>query len=78
MKRNITKAIKIADFLIDAHIKNAKGMEELVKDWTTDSKGLGLEIASTHRDVASCIDIIKELLLQSEKPKEKKIVKAIT
>lgn len=74
MKRNIAKAIKIADHLIDAHIKNAKGMEELVKNWTTESKGLGLEIASTHRDVASCIEIIKELL--KEKPKEKKIVKA--
>lgn len=75
MKRNITRAIKIADYLIDAHIKNANGMEELVKNWTTDSKGLGLEIASVHRDVASCIGIIKELLEQ--KPKEK-IVKAIT
>ena len=78
MKRNITKAIKIADYLIDAHNKNANGIEELVKEWTTDSKGLGLVIASTHRDVASCIDIIKELLLQNEKPKEKKkIVKII-
>ncbi len=74
VKRNITKAIKIADYLIEAHIKNAKGMEELVKDWTTESKGLGLEIASVHRDVASCIEMIIELL--NEKPKEKKIVKA--
>jgi len=80
VKRNITKAIKIADYLIEAHIKNADGIEELVKNWTTDNtnttKGLGLEIASVHRDVASCIEIIKELLEQ--KPKEKKIVKAIT
>lgn len=74
MKRNITKAIKIADYLIDAHIRNANGMEELVKNWTTDSKGLGLEIASVHRDVAKCIEVIKELLEQ--KPKEK-IVKTI-
>ena len=73
MKRNVAKAIKVADFLIAAHLKNAKGMEELVKDWTSDSKGLGLEIASVSRDVASCIIIIKELLV--EKPKEKKIVK---
>jgi len=72
VKRNIIKAIKIADHLIDAHIKNAKGMEELVKNWTTESKGLGLEIASVHRDVATCIEMIKELL--NEKPKEKKIV----
>ena len=69
MKRNITKAIKIADYLIDIHIKNANGMEELVKNWNTDSKELGLEIASVHRDVAKCIELIKELL--SEKPKEK-------
>ena len=75
MKRNITKAIKIADYLIDAHIRNANGMEELVKNWTTDSKGLGFEIASVHRDVAKCIVMIKELL--TEKPKEK-IVKAHT
>lgn len=74
MKRNITKAIKIEDFLIDAHIKHAKGMEELVKDWSRGSKDLGLTIASAHREVASCIDMIKELLEQ--KPKEK-IVKII-
>ena len=76
MKRNITKAIKIADHLIEAHLKNAKGMEALVKDWTTESKGLGLEIASVHRDVAKCIGMIKDLLEQ--KPKEKQIVKAIS
>ena len=70
MKKNITKAIKIADHLIKIHIKNADGMEELVKSWTTSSKGLGLEIAAVHRDVASCIGMIKELLEQ--KPKEKK------
>ena len=70
MKRNVAKAIKIADYLVQAHLKNAKGMEELVKDWTTESKGLALEIASVHRDVASCIEMITELL------KEKKIVKA--
>ncbi len=75
VKRNITKAIKIADYLINVHIKNANGMEELVKDWTTNSKGLGLEIASVHRDVAACIGMIKDLLEQ--KPKEKQIVKAI-
>ena len=75
MKRNITKAIKIADYLIVAHIKNADGMEELVKNWTSDSKGLGLEIASVHRDVARCIEMIKELL--SEKPKGE-IVKTIS
>ncbi len=74
MKRNVAKAIKVADYLIEAHLKNAKGMEEMVQNWTTESKGLGLEIASVNRDVASCIEIIKDLL--TEKPKEKKIVKA--
>ncbi len=51
-------------------------MEELVKNWTAEGKGLGLEIASVHRDVALCIGMIKELL--TEKPKEKKLVKAHT
>ena len=74
--KQIAKAVKIADHLIKAHIKNADGMEELVKNWTTNSKGLGLEIASVHRDVAVCIGFIKELL--TEKPKEKKLVKAHT
>ncbi len=73
--KQIAKAVKIADYLIVAHIKNADGMEELVKDWTTNSKGLGLEIASVYRDVAECIGFIKELLT---KPKEKKLVKAHT
>ena len=72
MQKNIKKAITIADYLIEAHIKNAAGMEELVKNWTTGSKGLGLEIASVHRDVAKCIEMIKECL--EEKPKRSKIV----
>ena len=75
MKRNITKAIKIADYLIEAHIKNANGMEELVKNWTTSSKDLGLGIASVHRDVAKCIEQIVKALQPT--PKEKKLVKAI-
>lgn len=74
MKKNITKAIKIADYLIDAHIRNANGMEELVKNWTSSSKELGLEIVAVHRSVADCIEMIKELLV--ENPKERKIVKA--
>jgi len=65
----------MADYLIDAHIRNANGIEELVKNWTADPKGLGLEIASVHRDVAKCIEVIKELL--TEKPKGK-IVKTIS
>jgi len=76
VKRNIAKAIMITDYLIDAHIKNAKGIEDLVKNWSSEKsgKGLALTIASVHRDVASCIEIIQELL--KEKPKEKKIGKA--
>lgn len=73
MEKNIKKAIKIADYLIEAHIRNAAGMEELVKNWTTGSKGLGLEIASVHRDVAKCIELIKECL-EVKKTKRSKIV----
>ena len=79
MKKNIAKAIKIADYLINAHNKNANGMEELVKNWNKPILGnqeLGLEIASVHRSVAEAIGYIKELL--EEKPKEKKIVKTVT
>ena len=79
MKKNITKAIYIADYLIVAHNKNAKGIEKLAKEWNgenTKSKELGLEIASVHRAVAVAIGYIKELL--EEKSKEKKIVKAVT
>ena len=77
MKRNIPKAIKIANYLIAAHYKNADGMEELVKNWRTDTRDLGLEIASVHRDVASCIEQIVAAL-QPTTPKEKKLVKAIS
>ena len=77
MKRDIPKAIKIANYLIKAHYKNANGMEEMVKDWKTDTKGLGLEIASVHRDVAKCIEQIVEAL-QPNTPKEKKLVNTIS
>lgn len=72
MPQNIKRAIKIADYLIMAHIKNASGMEELVKNWSSDSKGLGLEIASVHRDVAKCIEELKNCLI--EKPKKRRKV----
>jgi len=78
VKRNITKAIYIADYLIDAHNRNAKGIEKLVKEWnnkTTGSQELGLEIASVHRSVAVAIGYIKELL--EKESKERKIVKAV-
>jgi len=66
----------IANGLIDIHYKRADGMEELVKDWTTNSKDLGLSIASTHRDVAKCIEqIVLALQPPVARPKEKKLVK---
>lgn len=71
MPQNIKKAIKIADYLITAHIKNAAGMEELVKDWKTDTAGLGLEIAAVHRDVAKCIDELKNCLIETPKKRRK-------
>lgn len=71
MAQNIKKAIKIADYLIVAHIKNADGMEELVKNWTTDSRGLGLEIASVHRDVAKCIEELKKCLIKKPNTRRK-------
>ena len=77
MKRDIPKAIKIANHLIVAHYKNADGMEELVKNWRVDTRDLGLEIASVHRDVAKCIEQIVKAL-QPITPKEKKLVKAIS
>lgn len=73
MKKNIAKAIKIADSLIVSHIKNADGMENLAKEWTEGSKGLALEIASVHRDVAKCLQMISDLL--QERPKRRKIAK---
>jgi len=77
VKRDIPKAITIANHLIAAHYKNADGMVELVQNWTTESKGLGLEIASVHRDVAKCIEQIVKAL-QPITAKEKKLVKAIS
>ena len=77
MKRNIPRAIKIADFLISAHYKNATGMENLVKDWNTGTRDLGFEIASVHRDVAKCIEQIRDALQPTTPTKEKKLVKRI-
>lgn len=76
LKRDIPKAVKIANYLITIHNKHANGMEELVKNWNTNSKDLGLEIASVHRDVAKCIEEIVKAL-QPIAPKEKKLVKVI-
>ncbi len=67
MHKNHKDAIGILDGLIIAHIKNSKGLEDMVKDWTSDSKGLGMAIASVHEDVAKCLFVVKKLL--EEKPK---------
>ena len=62
MRKNIQTAIKITDGLIEAHLKNAKGMRKLVDSWNAGTKDLGLEIASVHEDVAKCLITIKNLL----------------
>ena len=67
MKKNIQIAIEITDELIKAHLKNSQGIRDLVNNWTSDTKGLGIAIASTHEDVAKCLFVIKKYL--EEKPK---------
>jgi hypothetical protein len=67
VKKNIKKAIKILDYLIDAHKRNSNGINNLIKDWNSDARGLGESIASTHEDVAKCLVIVKECI--EEKPK---------
>ncbi|KKK72422.1 hypothetical protein LCGC14_2904050 [marine sediment metagenome] len=67
MKKNIQIAIEITDGLIKAHIKNSQGIRDLINDWNSDTKELGLSIASVHEDVAKCLLVIKKYL--EEKPK---------
>ena len=67
MKKNIQIAIEITDGLIKAHLKNSQGSRDLINDWNSDTKGLGLVIASVHEDVAQCLVVIKKYL--EEKPK---------
>ncbi len=71
MAKNIQKAIKIADCLVASHYKNANNIENLVKNWSGGPKELALEISSTHREVAICIQLIIDCL--KEKPKRRKI-----
>lgn len=59
---NIKTAIKITDGLILAHLKSSKGLKNLVKDWTTSSKDLGITIAEVHDNVTECLFVIKKLL----------------
>ena len=68
MKKNIKTAIKIIDMLVESHLKNADGIEKLTRDWNDEGpKGIGRSIASTHKDVAECLLVIKKFL--EEKPK---------
>lgn len=68
MKKNIKTAIKIIDTLVEAHLKNADGIEKLTRDWNDEGpKGIGTSIVSTHKDVAKCLLLIKKYI--EEKPK---------
>ena len=65
---NYAKAIRICDYLIKSHNKNAKGIEELIKKSMNPNDGagsLGMAIASTHRDVAKALELLKSFI---EKP----------
>ena len=64
MKKDLRKAVKICDYLILAHYKNAENIEEMVKDWGADDPGeLGKVVAETHKEVARYIDVIKMCIL---------------
>jgi len=68
----ILKAKKITEELIKVCYKSADGMDELVKDWNTSSKELGLEISKVHRDIADCLKVIRDCLDEKPKKGEKK------
>ena len=70
MVLQIEKAKKIAEELIKICHTRADGMDELVKDWNTDSKGLGLEISKVYRDFGDCLKVVRDCLV--EKPKKRK------
>jgi hypothetical protein len=72
LKKNIKTAIAITDRLIKAHLKNSSGLKNLVKDWTSDPKGLGISIAEVHEDVAKCLSVIKILLEEKSNCKHPK------
>lgn len=71
MQKNIKKAIKILDYLGEAHIRNSNGIRDLIKDWNSDAKGLGTSIASVHDDVAKCLFAVKKLLEEKKTFKKK-------
>ncbi len=68
MQKNIKTAIEITDVLIEAHMRNANGIQNLVKEWKDDGpKSLALKIAEVHDDVAKCLLFLKKTL--EKKPK---------
>ena len=70
MALQVQKAKKIADELMKVCHKHADGMDELVKDWNSNSKDLGFEISKVLRDIADCLHAIGDCL--DEKPKKRK------
>lgn len=62
MKKDIKTAIIITEGLIEAHLKNSKGIRKLIQDWTSETKELGIVIADVHDTVAKCLIEIKKLL----------------
>ena len=74
MQKNVKTALLITEGLIEAHIKNSKGIRDLVQDWDPQGiKGIGIAIAEVHEDVAKCLFVIKSLL--EEKKSRRKIEK---
>ena len=77
MQKNIKTAIKITDYLIEAHIRNSNGIRDLVKGWDDNGqKSLGMSIASVHEDVAKTLLVVKKML--EEKPKRMKKIEKTT
>ena len=67
----VKKAIEICDYLIAVHLKNSAGIRELIKDWTSDTKGLGTEIAQVHECVAAALELLKaQLVPKCKHPKK--------
>lgn len=56
----VLKAIKICDYLIEAHLINAAGLRERVKTWGHETMGLAITIAEIHEDLAKSLLFIKK------------------
>lgn len=67
----MSKSIKIVDYLIEVHLRNANGIQDIAKQWDDDNlKRLSLLIASTHDDVAKALLILKKTILKEYKIKK--------